>query len=480
MLNLVELRRAALDLLGEEDIPLTDSMVEQIKQKIEDFLLKDAEAPEKNQLFLAFLLNYAFVKGYLPIVEFLTTEKEFLVNFPKSHELAQFNEVGGDNSVTNESLIEEPKFNAETVSNSEAPTLHEAAAAGDLALVKYLIETKKNDVNARDYYGYTPLHKAAVKGHLEVIKHLIAKDGDLNIQNSIASSSFLLLCNFIFTKPKKTNFLILNIIAKNLALLDKNYVMVANCNNNYELLRIHDILDNSYKDFNFMRVLNNEKDPINLAIYMAILSSFLKTIDLTESEFPSYRDHFQNILTEVLCKFAAMDKIDEDIFELMCTVYNSSKFSKAPFLMDCDGGYFKLIYIIITTFNDLRDEKDQLLSTDEYNFIKDLVQHYLSVSKDSSIIKEKLLSRVNSILSDDLQGEKEQSYFFDARQLKRKRDEVVLSQTKITRFFEPTKSKRDDKGLSQPKITRFFLPSNAKPSYSPSFSSSSATKAPRI
>jgi hypothetical protein len=59
--------------------------------------------------------------------------------------------------------------------------LHRAAAEGNLKLVKWLIDSKKADINAKDHSGETALHAAAYKGNFEVVKFLVENNGDVNV-----------------------------------------------------------------------------------------------------------------------------------------------------------------------------------------------------------------------------------------------------------------------------------------------------------
>lgn len=58
--------------------------------------------------------------------------------------------------------------------------LHEAAAAGDLARVKELVEADESLAKAYSPDGFPVLALAAVFGHLEVARYLYTKSGDLN------------------------------------------------------------------------------------------------------------------------------------------------------------------------------------------------------------------------------------------------------------------------------------------------------------
>jgi ankyrin repeat protein len=74
------------------------------------------------------------------------------------------------------------KYGADTLfinEEREAATLCSAAARGDLALVKHLVENGTS-VNSRDYDQRTPLHIAASEGFLDIVQYLISKDADMD------------------------------------------------------------------------------------------------------------------------------------------------------------------------------------------------------------------------------------------------------------------------------------------------------------
>ena len=67
-------------------------------------------------------------------------------------------------------------------------SLNEAAAMGDLDLVKLLI-VDGSDVNNREHGLKVPLHRAAISGHTEVAEFLLAKGADIEAGDSSAAKA---------------------------------------------------------------------------------------------------------------------------------------------------------------------------------------------------------------------------------------------------------------------------------------------------
>jgi uncharacterized protein len=64
-----------------------------------------------------------------------------------------------------------------------AANSHRFAPTGMLAAVSYLVEELGADVNARDHEGNTALHNAAARGDVEMIKYLVSKGADVTAVN---------------------------------------------------------------------------------------------------------------------------------------------------------------------------------------------------------------------------------------------------------------------------------------------------------
>lgn len=65
------------------------------------------------------------------------------------------------------------------LASNDTTSLHRAAAAGSVGLLKILL-AKGQDVNAKDDAGRTALHVAASRGHLEVVRTLLAAKAGSN------------------------------------------------------------------------------------------------------------------------------------------------------------------------------------------------------------------------------------------------------------------------------------------------------------
>ena len=70
-----------------------------------------------------------------------------------------------------------------------AGNTHHFAPTGMMAAVKYLVEELGADVNAIDHEGNTALHNAAARGDVEMIKYLVAKGADVMVVNREGKST---------------------------------------------------------------------------------------------------------------------------------------------------------------------------------------------------------------------------------------------------------------------------------------------------
>ncbi|MCL7043873.1 hypothetical protein MKW94_023091, partial [Papaver nudicaule] len=62
-------------------------------------------------------------------------------------------------------------------------SLHFAASGGSLNICKYLLDTLKLKVDAKDHYGHTPLYLAAKKGHLDTVRYLLEMGANADASN---------------------------------------------------------------------------------------------------------------------------------------------------------------------------------------------------------------------------------------------------------------------------------------------------------
>ena len=63
-------------------------------------------------------------------------------------------------------------------------TVHEAAKFGDLEHLKDVGRTKKEDLFAQDSNGWQPIHEAARAGHLDVVKYLIKEGANVDARTN--------------------------------------------------------------------------------------------------------------------------------------------------------------------------------------------------------------------------------------------------------------------------------------------------------
>jgi Ankyrin repeats (3 copies)/Ankyrin repeats (many copies) len=72
--------------------------------------------------------------------------------------------------------------------------LHYASMSGKLAMVQYLVETCRADVNALDTNGVTALHEASAYGKLDIVQYLVKhSDGGADTNRVTTSLGYTLL-----------------------------------------------------------------------------------------------------------------------------------------------------------------------------------------------------------------------------------------------------------------------------------------------
>ena len=80
-------------------------------------------------------------------------------------------------------------------SKNEFP-LHCASTVDHSAIVKYLLKTKRYDVNQKNEEGYTPLHMAAMKGVSSVVRSLLRQGADVLIQDNEGNTALHLAIEY--------------------------------------------------------------------------------------------------------------------------------------------------------------------------------------------------------------------------------------------------------------------------------------------
>jgi len=78
---------------------------------------------------------------------------------------------------------------AATMSQCEARTIHEAAAAGDLAAVRRILAKDCMALNQRDFGGQTPLITAAMHGQKQVVEFLMSRGADVTARDNNGRSA---------------------------------------------------------------------------------------------------------------------------------------------------------------------------------------------------------------------------------------------------------------------------------------------------
>ncbi len=79
-------------------------------------------------------------------------------------------------------LVEERQADVNNKYDTNTTALHLASQRGHLEIVKYLIE-RRSDMNAPDTFSQTPLHLAVKRKNLDIVKFLFEKGADLQARN---------------------------------------------------------------------------------------------------------------------------------------------------------------------------------------------------------------------------------------------------------------------------------------------------------
>ncbi|WP_264705197.1 ankyrin repeat domain-containing protein [Wolbachia endosymbiont (group A) of Gymnosoma rotundatum] len=85
-------------------------------------------------------------------------------------------------------LVEEKSADINAKDNFGRTPLHCAAEGCNLEVVKYLIEEKHVDVNVKSNGGQVLLHSAAEAGRLRIVKYLIEKGANLNVKDNVGQT----------------------------------------------------------------------------------------------------------------------------------------------------------------------------------------------------------------------------------------------------------------------------------------------------
>ena len=139
-------------------------------------------------------LHLAVIKGYLDIVKVLIEDgrcdKEVKTN---NGYTALSIALGRKDLILSQYLTKAPhytKFNYdEETKDHQRENLHEAAGAGNLEIIKHLLEQAKFNKDEKDNAGATPLIRAAENGHLNVVSYLIQCKCDKTLKNIRGNSA---------------------------------------------------------------------------------------------------------------------------------------------------------------------------------------------------------------------------------------------------------------------------------------------------
>ena len=151
------------------------------KKMAEQLLTKGADVNAKNKDGQT-PLHLSVRQGHRDIAELLLTNGSADVNAKNKWDRTPM-DIAVDRG--QRQIIELLSRHGARILTSEGVTaLHEAAAVGDISLVKSLI-SKGAGVNAKDEDGRTPLHQACLYGHMDVAEFLIAGGADINATDDL-------------------------------------------------------------------------------------------------------------------------------------------------------------------------------------------------------------------------------------------------------------------------------------------------------
>jgi cytohesin len=138
-------------------------------------------------------LHFAAANGYTNVTEFLLASKA---------DVNAINNDGGTplhlavlNGYTDVAELLRQHGGQDT-GKKTATTIHDAAADGNLEIVRTLLKDNPDLISSKDTNGDTPLHWAADKGHKDVAAFLLGYHADVNAKGAISQTP--LFCAVIF------------------------------------------------------------------------------------------------------------------------------------------------------------------------------------------------------------------------------------------------------------------------------------------
>jgi ankyrin repeat protein len=124
-------------------------------------------------------LEYAVQMNHMRIVKYLISEEPNISKMEKSGTSLLHQAAKAGNLELLHFLVEERKVDVNEIYDTNTTPLHLASQHGSLEIVNYLLE-KKIDIMSRDTFGQTPLHLAVKGNQYEIVKFLFENGADLN------------------------------------------------------------------------------------------------------------------------------------------------------------------------------------------------------------------------------------------------------------------------------------------------------------